>query len=226
MVVLDSIPFSFDFDDFLRKSHMSGDSEPAEQAKKFVERILDMVKPKAVLREEFLGERKDSRVEVGSAVFHSQALSDNLEGVGRVFPFVATCGSELDRIDLTSEDYLAAYWLDTLKAMALSSATTHLREVFQARFGGGKYVTMNPGSADRAVWPIEQQRELFSLFGNVEKLIGVVLTNSYLMIPNKSVSGIFFHTEVSFVNCQLCTREDCPNRKAPYEEKTARDSGK
>ena len=130
---------------------------------------------------------------------------------------MATCGSELDEIDLTDEDYLAAYWLDTFKAMALSSATTRLRKDFQTRFGGGKYATMNPGSADRSVWPLEQQKELFSLFGDVEKIIGVVLTDSYLMVPNKSVSGIFFHTEISFVNCQLCTREVCPNRKTPYQ---------
>ena len=48
---------------------------------------------------------------------------------------------------------------------------------------------MSPGASEKYVWPIEQQKELFSLFEYVEKLIGVKLTDSYLMIPNKSVSG-------------------------------------
>ncbi|MBC8461851.1 MAG: hypothetical protein H8D67_28105 [Deltaproteobacteria bacterium] len=41
---------------------------------------------------------------------------------------------------------------------------------------------------------IEQQKELFSIFGNVEDLIGVKLTDSYLMIPNKSVSRLNLFT--------------------------------
>jgi hypothetical protein len=31
------------------------------------------------------------------------------------------------------------------------------------------------------------------------------------------VSGILFPTEETFASCQLCPREDCPNRRAPYD---------
>jgi hypothetical protein len=44
----------------------------------------------------------------------------------------------------------------------------------------------------------------------------VRLTESMLMIPRKSVSGIFFPSEEGFVACQLCERENCPSRKAPF----------
>jgi hypothetical protein len=37
------------------------------------------------------------------------------------------------------------------------------------------------------------------------------------MTPVKSVSGIWFPTEGKYENCQLCNREDCPGRRAPYE---------
>ena len=76
---------------------------------------------------------------------------------------------------------------------------------------------MAPGSGAADVWPITQQKELFSIFGNVEDLIGVKLTDKYLMIPIKSVSGIFFQTETTFVTCQLCPREACIRRRAPYD---------
>jgi hypothetical protein len=69
------------------------------------------------------------------------------------------------------------------------------------------------------VWPIEQQRSLFALFGDVEALIGVALTESYLMLPTKSVSGVYFETDQSFISCQLCTREACPGRRAKYTGK-------
>jgi hypothetical protein len=38
------------------------------------------------------------------------------------------------------------------------------------------------------------------------------------MLPTKSVSGIFFPTETSYENCQLCPRENCPNRRAEYNK--------
>jgi hypothetical protein len=38
------------------------------------------------------------------------------------------------------------------------------------------------------------------------------------MVPTKSVSGIIFPTEADFQSCQLCERENCPNRRAPYDE--------
>ncbi|MBL7126991.1 MAG: hypothetical protein ISS58_07330 [Dehalococcoidales bacterium] len=76
---------------------------------------------------------------------------------------------------------------------------------------------MAPGSGAADVWPITQQKELFSIFGNVEDLIGVRLTDKYLMIPIKSVSGIFFQTKTTFITCQLCPREACIGRRAEYD---------
>jgi hypothetical protein len=75
---------------------------------------------------------------------------------------------------------------------------------------------MNPGSGNRNFWPIGQQRQLFQLLGDVEASVGVRLTDSFLMTPNKTVSGILFPTDVPFVSCQLCTRENCPRRRAQY----------
>jgi hypothetical protein len=47
----------------------------------------------------------------------------------------------------------------------------------------------------------------------------VELTDSFLMVPNKSVSGLRFPTETSVENCQLCPREVCPGRRTPYDPK-------
>jgi hypothetical protein len=58
----------------------------------------------------------------------------------------------------------------------------------------------------------------FFLVGDVKQLIGVELTESYLMSPIKSISGLIFPTDVSFVNCPVMPRENCPGRKAPYDE--------
>jgi hypothetical protein len=38
-----------------------------------------------------------------------------------------------------------------------------------------------------------------------------------LMIPVKSVSGIFFPTEIKFESCQLCPVARCTGRRAHYD---------
>jgi hypothetical protein len=45
------------------------------------------------------------------------------------------------------------------------------------------------------------------------------------VLPRKSVSGIYFPTEVSFFSCQLCPRERCEGRKARYDKQKAREYG-
>jgi hypothetical protein len=76
---------------------------------------------------------------------------------------------------------------------------------------------MNPGSLDD--WPLSEQITLFQLLGNPLEAIGVDLTESMLMIPNQSVSGIRFETEENFTSCQLCPREICAYREAPFDRK-------
>ena len=76
---------------------------------------------------------------------------------------------------------------------------------------------MRPGSGDATVWPIEQQKMLFDLLGDVRGCIGVRLTDSFLMMPNKTVSGIRVPTEKDFRSCQVCHRENCPSRSAGFD---------
>jgi hypothetical protein len=141
-----------------------------------------------------------------------------LKGVERVFAFVATCGAELDTLQVECQDPLLAYCLDCIKAAALRVARGRLKSYIISQYGLEKTSGMSPGSGDTDVWPIEQQVELFTLLGNVEAQVGVRLTESCLMQPNKTVSGLIFPTEKDFITCQLCHRENCPNRHAPFSE--------
>ena len=89
-------------------------------------------------------------------------------------------------------------------------------EHMDQRYRLGNASTMSPGRL--ADWPMAEQRNLFALLGDTEEAIGVRLTDSLLMVPTKSVSGIRFPTQESFESCQLCPRERCPGRLAPYDE--------
>jgi len=159
----------------------------------------------------------DSGSQGGRARFVSKVLRAHLEEVGRVFPYVATCGPELDTIPIADDDIFGQFCRDTIKEMALYTAIAHLDGHVKEAYALEKLVSMNPGSGDVEVWPIEQQKELFAFFGDVQQSIGVVLTDSCLMLPNKSVSGLLYPSEHDFQSCQLCHREKCPNRRAPFD---------
>jgi hypothetical protein len=153
----------------------------------------------------------------GRARFVSQVLRANLDEVERVFPYVATCGRELDSTPVADGDVFSQFCWDAIKEMALHVALSHLFDHLKEVHELESLSSMNPGSGDMKIWPIEQQKELFAFFGDVEDLIGVVLTDSCLMIPTKSVSGLFFSSEHGFESCQLCHRNECPRRRAPFD---------
>jgi hypothetical protein len=159
----------------------------------------------------------DPSAEPGRARFVSSVLRANLEPVERVFPYVATCGPEFDSFSIPADDVFGQFCWDTVKGMALHVALAHLFNHLKEAHALETLSSMNPGSGDINVWPIEQQQELFGFFGDVQQLIGVVLTDMCLMVPNKSVSGIFYSSEVGFESCQLCHRDKCPQRRAPFD---------
>ena len=217
MEILASIPFRPDFDDFARRVRLHAMPAQEEQARRLAAEAAGVLRPKALVRPAFIGARAGENLEIDGVRFRSRVLSANLAEVERVFPYVATCGTELDSAALAGDDLLALYWLDVLKEMALERAVQFLHAHLARTWRVERLSSMNPGSGEADLWPLPQQRPLFALFGDVRGAIGVTLHESLLMSPNKSVSGILFPTDVPFESCQLCTREGCPRRRAPYQ---------
>jgi cobalamin-dependent methionine synthase I len=69
-------------------------------------------------------------------------------------------------------------------------ASIHLKNHLIQRYALGELSNMSPGGNKE--WPITQQKELFSVLGDVEGMIGVRLAEGYTMVPMKSRSGIHF----------------------------------
>ena len=218
MEILKDIPSELNLETLLEKAHITPGTSDAKEFAKLLEKAKKIAKPKALYRESYIEHKGEDRVTVNGVTFESRILRKNLEKAERVFPYIATCGNELDQINISSEDFLKQFWLDTIKATVLGTAMKYLDDYLHRKYALGKTSAMNPGSGDVKVWPIEQQKELFSLFGDVEALIGVRLTGTFLMVPNKTVSGILFPTEIDFRSCQLCHRENCPSRSAPFNK--------
>ncbi|MGD0783411.1 MAG: hypothetical protein ABSA30_11190 [Candidatus Aminicenantales bacterium] len=174
-----------------------------------------LLRPRALFRDAFIGRREDAAVEIGGRLFHSRVLARNLEGTDLVFPFVLTVGGDLEKEASAQGDLLRQYYLEAIADLALSAAAGRLGDHLRNIFGLKKLGQMDPGSLED--WPLDQQVPLFALLGDTQGRLGVRLTDSLLMIPRKSISGIFFPSEESFTSCRLCPRPNCQGRRTTYD---------
>lgn len=212
---LTDFPYTPDRNALLETLRIRPGSSRAEEFEHFLVQAQDIARPKVIYQIGFIDEKGTDYVVIEGVRFNSRILRVNLDEVHRVFPYIVTCGRELEDWQESIEDLLHRFWVDAIKEQALFAAYNYFDQHLNDTFQPGPTSAMNPGSL--ADWPLTEQRPLFKLLGDVEASVGVRLTESCLMLPNKTVSGILFPTEASFASCQLCPREICPNRRAPYD---------
>lgn len=213
--VLDDINFDPSVEGFLKRARLKPGTSSADEAASLLVEATSIATPKALYKLAYIDEKEREAVVVDGVRLESRVLRVNLEIAHRVFVYIVTCGMELQRWGESLDDMLHQYWADTIKEMALRTAMRVFNEHLNTCYDLGRTSAMSPGSL--ADWPIRQQRPLFRILGDPQDAIGVELTESFLMIPNKTVSGIRFPTEERFESCQLCPRESCPGRRAAYE---------
>jgi len=218
MQILTEIPFDLDSLSLMKRTHVTPDSDDAVEFERLVQTARVVARPKAGYREVFVDAKAEGAVTIEGITFTSRMLRKNLEHAERVFPYVVTCGRELDQIAPSGDDFLREFWWDLIKGEILGAGMQHLAAHLDRKYLLPQTSTMHPGSGDADVWPIQQQKELFALLGDVPGQIGVELTDTCLMIPNKTVSGIRFPTETDFRSCQVCQRPICSNRAAAFDE--------
>lgn len=214
-VLLTQIGFELDVDGLLKRLHLDEQGSDAARVRELAAEAQAIGRPKVLYRAAYIDERGDDYVVVDGIRLTSRILRVNLENTYRVFPFVATCGRELKDWSDGISDMLESYWAGGIKEAVLGAAFRAFGEDLAGRFHPGRTSSMNPGSLED--WPMPEQKQLFRLLGDPEEAIGVTLSDSFLMVPVKSVSGLRFASETSFENCQLCPRERCPGRRAPYD---------
>ena len=155
----------------------------ADEAAKVIEEAAE---PKTLFRI-FDCDVTENSVTVDSVVFESSRLAQNLKGCKRVILFGATLGTEVDRrIKLAS-------FTDTAKTSAYHAAGAaliedvcdELEEKIKAELGVSLRQRYSPGYFDLK---IEEQAKFFTLL-ELTKRIGLTLTDSYLMVPSKSVTA-------------------------------------
>lgn len=134
--------------------------------------------------------------------------------------FICTAGeniSERSQELMNSGSLLEGYVTDIIGSVMTEKAMDIIqRKLREQMLKNGLKITnrYNPGNCD---WPVDDQNKLFNLFP--EKFCGVSLSESSLMSPIKSVSGVIgigkntrFHKNV----CSICKNINCIYRDKKY----------
>lgn len=218
---LDNISVTLSPNPVLERLHFS---KTDEEKRAMVQELIDLVqsaaKPKALYTVAYVDEKHEDALTIDGVTFTSRVLRKNLDTVNRVFPYLVTVGTAVDDLTVDRDDFVRYYSLDVIKDMLLRGCVRYLQKYLLRRYALQQVSRMSPGSLKD--WPITQQKELFTLFDTGASAMGVTLTDSFLMVPVKSVSGILFTTKIKFESCQLCPREICDGRRAPYSPELAR----
>lgn len=131
--------------------------------------------------------------------------------------FLVTAGSEAENLarSLIKEgNYLDGYIVDLVASTLVDSAADQVQEqVRKLAKDLGLHIT-NRYSPGYCSWNVAEQQKLFSLFP--EDCCGISLSESSLMSPVKSISGIIgIGADVKFrdYTCEICPMKDCHFRR-------------
>jgi len=212
--VLDDIPVQIDVEMVLKSIKSNGANKRIEaELQGLIEMVVPVVRPKVIYQVAQVTLADGKRLGVNGVEFTHHVPSLSFSHGERLFPYVATCGLEIEAMKFPG-DLMKDYCLNILKNVILMRSVSkyfedHLKQTFMLQ----ELSRIGPGEA---MGSTAQQTKLFSLLGDVESAIGVKLSAHNMMVPEKSTSGIFFETSVRIESCQLCPNE-CKNRRGPYD---------
>jgi hypothetical protein len=134
-----------------------------------------------------------------------------------VILFSVTCGDKVEALSrqlMKNGHGLEGLIVDLIGSELAESITGYLHNYIKEKLAGTGFGVTNRFSPGYCNWPVSDQQKLFSLLkGNN---CGIELTPSSLMLPVKSVSGIFgIGADLKRIayKCMICNDEKCILRK-------------
>jgi len=213
--IIEDIPIELNVEELLEKYTIepSKKNELDVLVKKYqklieAKAVYSFVKVKNIINDEVHFYRGD--------VFRGIILADMLEPQQLILLFVATAGPKVDAqiAEDAKNDAFQRVYSAKIGNAAVGKASLHLKHLAEKKLG--KDVThFGPGRGGGKLFGIEQQKVVFHIL-NPARNIGVKLMPNYLMIPIRSISGIYAVSRLPYNACQHCPREICDGRTTPY----------
>ena len=213
-VVLNDIPFQIEMTRLFEILSIKANNTFAREVAELVETATAIGKPKVVYRKAHIDSRGEDNIVVEGVTLKSTIVQVNTQETDTVFPFVATCGKELEDWS-NSVDGASRFYAEAIKESALDAAEQAFGIHIEEHYDPSPTSEMNPGSIPD--WRVKEQTSLFTILGDSVRDIEVSLSKSCMMYPEKSTSGIRYYAASKFVSCQLCQQPRCPTRETPYD---------
>lgn len=127
--------------------------------------------------------------------------------------FLVTAGpgpENLARSLITESNYLEGYIVDLVASALVDSAADQIQEEVRNLAARQSMLITNRYSPGYCSWKVEEQQKLFPLFP--KDCCGISLSDSSLMNPIKSISGIIgmgSNVAYSDYTCELCSMPNC-----------------
>ena len=140
-----------------------------------------------------------------------------LRGAEAYALFIATAGTDFEHFQQqlkTEGDMVRVFIADALGSVIAEKCADRMEETLQTSIDKLGWHHTNRFSPGYCGWHVSQQQRLFPLFDS--HTCGVSLTESSLMVPIKSVSGIIgLGPDVRHLDytCGLCDFQQCYKRK-------------
>lgn len=160
----------------------------------------------------------ENSVKIGGTELISRNLAEHLQGCKEAFLFALTLGAGVDTL-IRRYTVSEMPFVPVLQACAAAyteqSADEAQRELEKYAAERGLYLRprYSPGYGD---FSLESQKFFFAAL-DISKKIGVSLTESFLMIPFKSITAVIgLSSDPSLCHvgkCMTCTALNCPFRK-------------
>ncbi|MFO7370333.1 MAG: vitamin B12 dependent-methionine synthase activation domain-containing protein [Bacteroidales bacterium] len=131
----------------------------------------------------------------------------------RIAIFIGTCGKEVENYSrqlMKEGQTLEGYIVDLIGSEIAENIAEYVHNELEKDMAGMGLKITNRYSPGYCKWPVSDQQQLFRLLG--ERNCGVSLTDSSLMIPVKSVSGmvgIGEQVENRGYSCSICDADYC-----------------
>jgi len=208
----------------LRRIGYKGDSEPspriAASISEHVQLAKKLIKPSCsyVIKDIDIVRGRD--VFIGDFVmFRSHVIARLLEKCQQVGVFLVTIGDKLEEKGTCLADdglILESYVLDAIGSSAVEQMAEMMEAEIREMASAEELCVSRRFSPGYCDWSIRQQKELFRLIDSDS--VGVRLTAGYLMIPQKSISGIVgigpSCADIETYNpCRTCSKRNCLGRR-------------
>ena len=218
LTILQGEMIPFDETDVLKRLGMPPEHRFAATIRDLLERTKNIAEPKALFMECTVEKVTEEIAVVDGVPLCSELLASRLRNVPKVYPYLCTCGLELDAYGETLTDMSEKFAFDAIMDFYQKQMEFIVKGRVVNLLPEGYVVGIsNPGSLSG--WTIHEQKKLFALYGDAAAEIGVSLKPHFLMTPLKTTSGICYQMKELSTDCVYCQREDCPRRKEPYCEK-------